>query len=128
VTIAKVVDASAIAAIVFDELTKEVTVARLRGAMLYAPALLTFEVANVALKKIRGRPAEREALIAAHGKLDQLDILYHEVDLRAAITLAERTSLTLHDACYLWLARELDVELVTLDVRLERAAAKRYSA
>ena len=120
----KVVDASAIAAIIFDELTKDVATARLGNAKLYAPTLLTFEIANVALKKIRNRPVEREVLIAAHDKLSAAGISYVDVDLSEAIMLAQRASLTLYDACYLWLAEHLGAELVTLDIRLEKAAAR----
>jgi predicted nucleic acid-binding protein len=39
----------------------------------------------------------------------------------AAIALAERTKLSLHDASYLWLAHALGAELVTLDDKLARA-------
>jgi predicted nucleic acid-binding protein len=119
-----VVDASAIAAVIFDELTREAITSRLLDATLYAPALLPFEVANVALKKIRNRPAERGALLAAHDKLALFGISYWQVDLGDAIALAEGAALTLYDASYLWLARELDLELVTLDIQLEKAAKK----
>jgi predicted nucleic acid-binding protein len=37
--------------------------------------------------------------------------------------LAEHFGLTTYDASYLWLARELDAELVTLDRQLAHAAA-----
>ncbi len=43
------------------------------------------------------------------------------VDLKAAVVLAEQTKLSLYDASYLWLARALDAELVTLDEKLARA-------
>jgi predicted nucleic acid-binding protein len=36
-----------------------------------------------------------------------------------------RTGLTAYDAAYLWLARHLDAELVTLDTELQRAARHR---
>jgi predicted nucleic acid-binding protein len=124
VTTGKIVDASAVAAIIFDEVTRDATLARLRSASLYAPALLKFEVASVVLKKIRARPAEREALIAAHDKLHRLAISYAEVDLACAIGLAERNALTLYDATYLWLAQEFGLELVTLDKRLANAASR----
>ncbi len=124
-TTGKVVDASAVAAVIFDEVARDVTLARLQSAQLYAPALLVFEVASVALKKIREWPSERDLLLAAYGRLQCLAISYADVDLASAIRVAERNALTLYDASYLWLAQELDVELVTLDRRLARAAARR---
>lgn len=49
----KVVDASALAAIVFAEPEAEMIAARLDGARLAAPTLLAFELTNVCLTKIR---------------------------------------------------------------------------
>jgi predicted nucleic acid-binding protein len=45
------------------------------------------------------------------------------VDHAAVVEIALATRLTAYDASYLWLARELGAELVTLDGALERAAA-----
>jgi predicted nucleic acid-binding protein len=117
----KVVDASAVVALLFNELTREEIVPRLREASLRAPSLIGFEVANACLKKIRAAPAERQALLEAFSFLDALSISLETVNLEAAIVLAERTKLTLCDASYLWLARALGAELVTLDDRLARA-------
>ena len=118
-----VVDASAIIAILFDEPTRDATAARLRGHDLAAPMFLPFEVASACLKKMRRFPAARLALMEAFRTLPEWGIEYHEVDLAQAIRLGEQTGLAVYDATYLWLARELDVELVTLDEKLDRAAA-----
>lgn len=117
----KVVDASAVVAVLFNEVTRESVVSRLRGSLLYAPALLGFEVANACLKKIRAAPGERRPLLDAFGLLNELSITLEAIDLAEAITLAERTRLSLYDAGYLWLARALDAELITLDDKLRRA-------
>jgi predicted nucleic acid-binding protein len=53
--------------------------------------------------------------------LDALSISLETVDLDAAIVLAERMKLSLYDARFLWLARALGVEVVTLDDQLARA-------
>ena len=117
----KVVDASAVAALLFDEPAREQVVARLRGASLHAPSLIGFEVANACLKKMRARARERQALFDAFAFFDELAISQETVALGEAIVLAERTKLSLYDASYLWLARALAAELVTLDDRLARA-------
>jgi len=118
----KVVDASAVVALLFDELTKDSVIVRLRGASLHAPILLVFEVANACLKKIRSSPSEREALLDAFFLFNTLSIALEPVDLREVIALAERTGLSVYDASYLALALTLGSELVTLDVKLARAA------
>jgi predicted nucleic acid-binding protein len=117
----KVVDASAVVALLFNELTREEVVPRLRGATLRAPGLIGFEVANACLKKIRIAPAERQPLLEAFSLLDALSISLMTVDLDSAIVLAERMNLSLYDAGYLWLAHALHAELVTLDDKLARA-------
>jgi predicted nucleic acid-binding protein len=117
----KVVDASAIVALLFNELTREGVAFRLRAATLHAPNLIGFEVANACLKKIRAAPGEREALLEAFSLLDALSLSLETVDLEVAVALAEQTKLSLYDASYLGLARALDAELVTLDEKLARA-------
>jgi predicted nucleic acid-binding protein len=51
--------------------------------------------------------------------LRRLTIASVEVDHAEVVLLAERNGLTAYDASYLWLARRLEVELVTLDQSLE---------
>ena len=119
----KVVDASALAALLFGEPDGAIVADRLRGAELIAPALLQFEVANTCIKKIRRHPAQRNALIAAFGMLGRMNVGIVEVEQEEAIVLAERSGLSAYDASYLWLARESRSELVTLDARLEAASA-----
>jgi predicted nucleic acid-binding protein len=67
----KVVDASAIVAVLFNEVTREAVVPRLRDCSPYAPALLGFVVANACLKKIRAAPGERRPLLDAFGLLGE---------------------------------------------------------
>jgi predicted nucleic acid-binding protein len=117
----KVVDASAVVALLFNEVTRDDVVARLRGASLHAPSLIRYEVANACLKKMGVSPGERPALIEAFSLFDHLSIEASTIDLGAAIALAEQTRLSLYDASYLWLARALGAELVTLDDKLAHA-------
>ena len=117
----KVVDASAIVALLFNELKGEEIVPRLRDATLRAPSLVQFEVANACLKKIRAAPAERAALIEAFSLFDALSISLETVNLDAAIVLAEQRSCrSMTQATCGWL-RHLGLSLLTLDDRLARA-------
>jgi len=123
----KVVDASAIAAMLFDETTADKVAASLHGHRLFAPALFYTEFANVFLKKARANPAMRDVFLAAFDRLDQMAITLVDVDVRAALALAEHHKLSTYDASYLWLARELGMELVTLDERLKKAYQAQWS-
>jgi len=121
--VVKVVDASALSALLFGEPEAETIAGRLGGARLVAPALLAFEVANTCLKKARRHEAQRDALLAAF----RLRLAIEDVAVShdAALELALATGLTAYDASYLWLARQLGAELVTLDRKLAQVAATR---
>jgi predicted nucleic acid-binding protein len=82
---------------------------------LAAPSLIDFEPANVCLTKMRRRPDVRDAIRAAFRLANRLRVETVAVDHAAIVDLAEATGLTAYDASYLWLARALDAELVTLD-------------
>ena len=87
----KVVDPSALAALLFGEPDAIAVADRLRGAELIAPALLPFEVADTCIKKIRRHPDQRDALLAAFGLLGRMDVGVVEIDHGETVLLAERS-------------------------------------
>jgi predicted nucleic acid-binding protein len=119
---AKVVDASALAAVVFDEPKGEMVAGQLKGATLVAPSLLWFELVNICATKLRRYSGQRDLILRAFAMRGGLTIETLEVDYTGTLLLAERTGLTGYDASYLWLAQHLSAELVTLDGELIRAA------
>jgi predicted nucleic acid-binding protein len=120
--VVKVVDTSALAALLFGEPEADVVAEQLSGASLVAPALLAFELANVCLVKARRQPHLLPALIDAFRLRARLDIEEVAVDHAAVVMLAAETGLTAYDACYLWLSRHLGGGLVTLDRKLAKTA------
>ena len=121
----RVVDASALGAIVFGEPKAEEVAAVLSGSMLAGPTLLPFEMASICLMKIKIHPGQKEKIIEAFEALGKLAVEYIEVEHTQVIELAEETGLTTYDATYLWLARETGGKLVTLDAKLLKAAKKK---
>lgn len=121
-TATKVVDASALAALLFDEPEGGAVGVELQDALLFAPVLLDFELANVCLTKMRRSPGRRDDLLTAWRARRQMQIETMEVDHASVLDLAEETGLSAYDASYLWLSRQLDAELVTLDRKLAAAA------
>jgi predicted nucleic acid-binding protein len=113
----KVVDASALAAVAFDEADAERVMAEIGGHRLHAPALLAFEVMNTAWKKAQRHRARAQAFLDALDLLWHLDLKYRDVDHRAIVMLGLETNLTAYDASYVWLARSLQMPLVSLDRR-----------
>ena len=114
-----VVDASAFAAIAFQEPEGARIAEMLDGAEVFAPGLLKFELASVARKKIRARPGEASRVInALTFALESPNITWCDVDPSDVVLTAHATGLTTYDASYLWLAGSLGADLVTLDQRL----------
>ena len=121
---AKVVDASALACICFDEPAALHTARRLVGVPLFAPTLLDYEIANVCWVRLRRFPAAAAATMAQYAKRRSFPIARRDVAFDEVVALASATGLAVHDASYLWLSRSLGAELVTLDEKLARAAAQ----
>lgn len=117
---AVVVDASAIGAMMFGEPEGPALAAHLEGETLLAPALLDFELMNLAVKKVRRRPDLIEAVAMSLATALALRIDRVPVPGPEVFALAAGTGLTAYDAAYLWLARSRDAELVTLDEALLR--------
>jgi predicted nucleic acid-binding protein len=118
---ASVVDASAVAAILFDEPCAEQTAARLGASTLVAPALLEYELGNVCWKKCRRHPEQAEAIRKSLRLFAALEVQLHDVNATEVLELAHRVDVSFYDASYLWLARQLGLPLVTLDKRLQQA-------
>ena len=113
-----VVDASALAAILFGESEGPEMARYLEDETLVAPTLIDFELANIGLKKLRRDPDRMAEIITALDYAESLSIERVAVPLTDVLTLATETGLTAYDAAYLWVAISRDSELVTLDNRL----------
>jgi len=118
----KVVDASAMAALVFGENEAGLVRNLIRGHNLVAPALLWFEIGSICLKKLKLHPPERAATLAGQQAFLALSVSPMTVDHGAVPEMAERLGLSAYDASYLALALDLPADLVTLDQRLARVA------
>ena len=119
-----VADASALAALIFDEPEADVVEPQLQGAQVFAPTILQFELANVAWKKIRRRPHEGVTVLSQLRSAigDGSLIKWADVNMTDVVLIAQSTGLTPYDASYLWLAGSLGADLVTLDKRLAAAS------
>lgn len=118
--VASVADASVLAAIVFNEPRAAEAEALIGAGRLHEPALLASELASVCRKKIQQYTHLRDPLLSSLQIGLSMDIEWVAVDQIAVVELALATGLTTHDATYLWLARTLDLPLLTFDEQLLR--------
>lgn len=114
----KVIDASALAAILYAEPEADAVAGLAGEAMLAAPALIEYELGNVCWKKIRRHPGQIKALRAAFRAMSDMQLQLHDVEPGGVLALAESAGITYDDASYLWLAAELAVPLISLDRQL----------
>lgn len=119
-TAVKVVDASALAALIFGEPEGAAMAERLRGRLV-APGLLDYELANICLTKIKRDPGQRLAYLRGLGLRREMRIDIVTVSHEDVVRLAESAGLSAYDASYLWLAQHLKGDLVTLDRKLAAA-------
>jgi predicted nucleic acid-binding protein len=120
----RVVDASAVAAVVFVEPDADRVAAEIEGDDLFAPTLLPYELASVARKKIAAHPELTDRILLGLGAVGDLAITLLDVDPVAAVQVARAAKSSTYDASYLVLARDLSLALTTLDVKLRRLARR----
>lgn len=119
----RVVDVSAIGALVFGEPGKPWVESQIASVALIAPSLLHFELGNICWKKLRQFPAEANRLITAYEVWCMSGLVrYEAIDSIQTLGLARTHQLTFYDASYLYLAANRRADLVSLDARLARAA------
>jgi predicted nucleic acid-binding protein len=120
---ATVVDASAVAAVFFDEPEAAPVMASVRGALV-APGLLRYEMASICATRLQREPKSARLTLQRYRLFNGLDIELVEPDWDALPLLARQWDLTAYDAAYLQLALKRRAPLVTLDARLAAAYDK----
>ena len=118
---AKVVDASVLGSVLFEEPRAQEADDLIRDAALQAPELLLYELTHIAQKKSLQYPDQREAFQRSLEAALSMDIRWREIDHIRVLELALQTGLSTYDASYLYLARTLGLPLVTFDQQLQAA-------
>jgi predicted nucleic acid-binding protein len=117
-----VVDTSVLIAVLTGETARDRLIARTQGAELVAPGSVHWEIGNALsalLKRRRLKLPEVQAALSAYA---QIPIRIVDVELGAAVELADRFGLYAYDACLIACARRQRAPLLTLDARLGRVA------
>lgn len=118
----RVVDASVLGATFFIDYRYREAERLIADADLFAPTLLNYEMANIAVKRIELFPQRQELILESLQTFLRLNVQLRDVDYRQVVDLAALTGLTAYDASYLYVARELGLPLITFDMQLARVA------
>jgi predicted nucleic acid-binding protein len=114
------VDASAVAAVLFDEPEAAPVLASV-GSTLLAPGLLRYEIASICSVKLQREPALAKSTLRRYRLFAGLSIDFDEPDWDTLPVLARQWELSAYDAAYLQLALRHKAPLITLDARLAAA-------
>jgi predicted nucleic acid-binding protein len=119
----RIVDASAVGAVLLVEPEADWVNSQTDGEELYASPLLPFEIGNIFWKRLRSATADAERLMSVWSAwTESLPVRLMPSNATSILRLAHRTGLTFYDASYVQLALDLDGDLISLDRRLVRVA------
>ncbi|MEW2459184.1 type II toxin-antitoxin system VapC family toxin [Microbacterium sp. K41] len=118
-----VIDASAVAEILFGTEAGRRAAALIDGHELLAPQHLTAEVASVIRGWSLSEQITDEQALRAFGEFDALGIEQMPMMSMLPAVYALRHNVSAYDAMYLVLARAAQCSLLTLDARLAASAA-----
>lgn len=117
-----VIDTAAVLAVVLEEPERPALVAATKGAVLFAPASLPWEVGNALVAAVRRRRLSTAEAEAGWVSYQKIALRLVEVDIGRAIALANERGIYAYDAYMLELARSRRLPLLTLDSRLSTVA------
>ena len=118
------VDASVVMAVILNEPAKQGLLERTRGAELFSAPSLPWEVGNALSAMFKRRRLNLEQAKGALTSYGAIPIRLPEVDIEAAVTLAERHDVYAYDAYLIECARRYQTPLLSLDRRQCEVARK----
>jgi predicted nucleic acid-binding protein len=119
-----VIDASALAAILFGEPEADSLDLDLSPDQLIASPMLPHEFANICVRKHQRAGVPIDNVLLALRDFESLGIATEAVSLPETVAAAIRFGLSSYDAGYLWLALIKELPLLTLDKKLAAAYSK----
>ena len=116
-----VVDASALGAVLFREPEAKKVEKSISTFRWIVPVLADYEIGSIYLKKLKLYPDLKSQLDIGYQIYLDSDIDRVDVPVNHAISVAIEHQLTICDATYFWLAEKLELNLITLDRKLNSA-------
>jgi predicted nucleic acid-binding protein len=117
-----VVDTSAMIAVITNEASKPAIVAATIDATLIAPSSVHWEVGNALSSLLKRRRITGEQALAALQAYQNIPLRLVDVDLEAAVQLAEEMNIYAYDAYVLVCADLLKAPLLALDGPMKKWA------
>ncbi|GHT58832.1 twitching motility protein PilT [Spirochaetia bacterium] len=114
-------DASAIMAVIADEPESEIVINCTKEAIIIAPNIVSFEIANGLTKMMKKRIIDtQEEMIALIRNFKKIPIKMVETDIEKSLEIAWKYKIYAYDAFYLETSQRLDLPLLTFDGGMRR--------
>jgi predicted nucleic acid-binding protein len=114
-------DASAIMAVIADEVESEIVIDCTKDAIIVSPNVLAFEIANGLTKMMKKKIInDKEKLINLIKNFKQIPIKLVEVNFERTLEIAWNYKIYAYDAYYLEVAKRLNLPLLTFDNKMKK--------
>lgn len=107
-------------AVIMDEPEREKVIKITKGAEIFSPYVVSFEVANALTKMMKRKIIDRENMINAFRYFKKIAIMPTEVDIEKALEIAWEYKIYAYDAYYLETAKRLGLPLLAFDGEMNR--------
>ena len=109
------VDACAIMAVIVKEPERDSVIELTQNAVIVSPDIISYEIANALTKMMKKKVIEKEHMVSAFSYFRKIRIKTIEVDLEKTLNIAWDYKIYAYDACYLEVAKRLNLPLLTFD-------------
>lgn len=125
----RVVDATAVSAVLFGEPSADQIVEKLDDAVLVAPTVLEAHLCEICLQKMHDGEVSHERYLQAMSLLQVLELQIVKQDPAEIVRFAAENNISINEAYYQRLAYAFKAELVSLDeIVIRNDLAGRISA
>jgi len=110
-----IVDACAIMAVIVKEPERDLVIELTKNVEILSPDMVSYEIANALTKMMKKKVIKREQMVNAFNYFKKIPIKTIEVDIEKALEIAWDFNIYSYDACYLEVAKRLNLSLLTFD-------------
>jgi len=111
-----ILDASAIMAVIANEPERDFVINNTRNSIIISPNIIMIEIFNGLTRMMRKNVIDsKEKMINLISNFQKMPIKFEEIDIEKAIEIAWNYKIYAYDACYLEVAKRLNLSLITFD-------------
>jgi predicted nucleic acid-binding protein len=115
-------DASAIMAIVLNEVNKDIIIELTKGATLLSPKIISYEIGNALVSLYKRHKLKEKEILDAYHDFRKIPIKILDIDIEKALKISCKFNIYAYDAYYLEAAKRLKLPLITFDTSMKTVA------